>query len=81
MNQEASQELPRHELSRAIPGQGTPSPTDVKPSPMENAEKMINIVGPIAVAPQERRRTIVAIVSASIISLVVWGLIVALKNQ
>jgi hypothetical protein len=32
-------------------------------------------------ASQERRRTIVALVSASIISLVVWGLIVALNVQ
>jgi hypothetical protein len=48
---------------------------------MQNAEKMVSMVAPVGVGPQERRRTIVAIVSASIISLVVWGLIVALKIQ
>jgi hypothetical protein len=32
-------------------------------------------------ASHERRRTVVALVSASIISLVVWGLIVALNVQ
>jgi hypothetical protein len=48
---------------------------------MENVEKMSLVVPPAAPRLQERRRTIVAIVSASIISLVVWGLIVALKLQ
>ncbi|HVZ72458.1 MAG TPA: hypothetical protein VHJ20_08795 [Polyangia bacterium] len=38
-------------------------------------------VMPSSLAPQERKRTIVALVSASIISLVVWGLILALKIQ
>jgi hypothetical protein len=32
-------------------------------------------------ASQERRRTVVALISASVISLVVWGLIVALNVQ
>jgi hypothetical protein len=48
--------------------QGIRSPVDGTVSLMENAS-------------QERRRTIVALVSASIISLVVWGLIVALNVQ
>ena len=34
---------------------------------------------PMETASQERRRTVVALVSASIISLVVWGLVVALN--
>jgi hypothetical protein len=48
--------------------QGIRRPVDGALSLMENAS-------------QERRRTIVALVSASIISLVVWGLIVALNVQ
>lgn len=46
--------------------QGSGHGVDVVLSPMENVT-------------QERRRTIVALVSASIISLVVWGLVVALN--
>jgi hypothetical protein len=38
-------------------------------------------VGKAARQMQERRRTIVALVSASIISLVVWALVIALKLQ
>lgn len=55
-----------------MPGRGFPQglvePVDGTSSAMENAI-------------QERRRTVVALVSASIISLVVWGLIVALNVQ
>jgi hypothetical protein len=71
-----------HEMSRANSGQGIASASDVKASVMENIQKMPVIVGSTASArPHERRRTIVALVSASIISLVVWGLILALNLQ
>jgi hypothetical protein len=48
-------------------------------SQMTNTTKAAALT--LAAQPAERRRTVVAIVSASIISLVVWGLIVALKIQ
>jgi hypothetical protein len=41
---------------------------------MHHPQKVPSIVG-----PSEGRRTIVALVSASIISLVVWGLVVVLN--
>ncbi len=70
-----------HELSRANVGQGIAVASDVKPSVIENIQKMPVIVASTSARPHERRRTIVALVSASIISLVVWGLILALNLQ
>jgi hypothetical protein len=74
-----------HELSRANLGQGIVVASDVKPSVMENVQKMPVVLGSALGSatsrPHERRRTIVALVSASIISLVVWGLILALNLQ
>jgi hypothetical protein len=68
-------------LSRANLGQGIVVASDVKASVMENVQKMPVVLGSAASRPHERRRTIVALVSASIISLVVWGLILALNLQ
>jgi hypothetical protein len=62
-------------------GKGNTWPADVKSSAMANSTTMNGMLALAARGPQERRRTIVAIVSASIISLVVWGLIVALNIQ
>ncbi|MDB4979954.1 MAG: hypothetical protein JWM82_706 [Myxococcales bacterium] len=70
-----------HELSRANVGQGIGAASDVTPSVIENIQKMPVILAAAAARPHERRRTIVALVSASIISLVVWGLILALNLQ
>ena len=44
---------------------------------MENAAARVDIVAPAPI--HERRRTIVALVSASVISLLVWVLVVALN--
>jgi hypothetical protein len=67
-------------------GQGIVSRADVHIAPMNTATNVTTnmlmkgtMLG--GSQPGERRRTILALVSASIISLVVWGLIVALKIQ
>lgn len=70
-----------HEISRANLGQGIVIASDVKAAVMENVQKMPVVLGSATSRPHERRRTIVALVSASIISLVVWGLILALNLQ
>src|SRR4051812_12348436 len=72
---------PSDESSGANRGQAITVATDVRSSPMENVAKMSMVVPPSAPGHHERRRTVVALVSASIISLVVWGLILALKIQ
>jgi hypothetical protein len=70
-----------HESRSSNRGQGILGPDDVKSSAMGNTQNTAVALASPAMPAQERRRTIVAIVSASIISLVVWGLIVALKIQ
>ena len=70
-----------HESSRANLGQGITLASDVKASVMENVQKMPLVVSSAVPRAHEGRRTIVALVSASIISLVVWGLILALNLQ
>ena len=57
---------PSGALSSQVTAQVVKHGVDVRTSAMENAS-------------QERRRTVVALVSASIISLVVWGLIIVLN--
>jgi hypothetical protein len=70
-----------HEPSGTILGQGIGVASDVNSSVMENVQNMPVVLGFAAPRPHDRRRTIVALVSASIISLVVWGLILALNLQ
>jgi hypothetical protein len=50
--------------------------TDVVLSPMQNNAKAATLP-----AASEGRRTVMALVSASIISLVIWGLVVVLHVQ
>jgi hypothetical protein len=54
--------------------------SDVGLSPMQNTAKLSTLSG-IPANSNEGRRTIMALVSASIISLVVWGLVVVLHVQ
>jgi hypothetical protein len=61
------------EDSIAWPAQGMPPRADVVGAAMQN--------GAISLRLQERRRTIVALISASVISLVLWALVIALKVQ
>jgi hypothetical protein len=49
--------------------------SDVGVSPMHHTAKLNTLAG----ASNEARRTVLALVSASIISLVVWGLVVVLN--
>jgi hypothetical protein len=53
--------------------------SDVGLSPMHHTAKLNTLAGASAGASNDGRRTILALVSASIISLVVWGLVVVLN--
>ena len=67
--------------------QGLARGVDVKLSAMHNASLhaplnaslRVPLDSALETASQERRRTVVALISASIICLVVWGLVVALN--
>ena len=52
---------------------------DVVMSAIERKTRMTNMTTMTVESASERRRTIVALVSASIISLMVWGLVVMLN--
>lgn len=54
--------------------QGNASSADVHMSAMESHVSSLSVIPGV-----ERRRTVVALLSASIISLVVWGLVVVLN--
>jgi hypothetical protein len=71
------------ETTEARGAQGIPRGVDVNVPGMQNvslnASLNPRLDAALQNASQDRRRTVVALVSASIISLVIWGLIVALN--
>jgi hypothetical protein len=70
----SSENIPRVPIQGHWP-QGKSLESDVHVALMDTTIKSPALFA----SPQERRRTVFALVSASIISLVVWGLVIALN--